>query len=246
LTTVDDRINTQIKIIDNLESLKKGIIQKVFDGKWGFEDGERKFIPPTLRFKDDDGDAFPDWEEKKLGELFDFLRGSALSKSDISEYGINKCIHYGELFTIYSEKISIVMSKTNIKGCKSKKGDILMPSSDVTPAGLATASALFEDNVILGGDINVLRPKTEVDSLYMSYLINSSGKKIMRLVTGTTAKHIYNKDVKTLKVIIPVLFAEQQKIANMLSSIDKKIEAEKEVLEQYKQQKKYLLQNLFI
>ncbi len=197
---------------------------------------------PKLRFSEFGGE----WEEKKLGEIFYFLRGSSLSKSDIAEDGINKCIHYGELFTIYKEKIAQIKSSTNLtNGQFSKIGDILMPSSDVTSQGLATASAIFEENVIVGGDTNILRPKKAIDSLFVSYFLNSNKNEIMKAVTGTTVKHIYNKDVAKLKIYMPIEIKEQTKIASFLSAVDTKIEQltkKEKLLQQYK---KGVMQKIF-
>ena len=231
LTSIDKRINLLQKKKTELEQYKKGVMQKVFKQE--------------IRFKDENGNDFPDWEEKRLGEVFSFLRGSGLSKNDIIPDGDNLCIHYGELFTRYSEIIDEVKSNTNSNGTKSIKGDILMPTSDVTPDGLATASAVFKDNVVLGGDINVLRPKSKVNSSYFSYLLNFSKKDIIKLVTGTTVKHIYSKDVKLLKFNVPS-FEEQVKIAKFLVSIDKSIEQTSYQIDESKKFKKGLLQKMFI
>jgi len=126
LSAVDSSIDQLSKKEQLLRSYKKGVMQKIFSRE--------------IRFTRDDGGVFEDWVEKRLGDVFNFLRGSSLSKSDMTTNGITKCIHYGELFTTYKEKIETIKSSTNlIDGQLSKIGDILMPSSDVTPQGLATA-----------------------------------------------------------------------------------------------------------
>ena len=232
LTLIDERIVAQSKIIQRLETLIQGLREKLFTQR--------------LRFKDEDGQQFPDWEVKKLGEIVEFYKGSSLSKGDISADGQIKCIHYGELFTIYEEIISVVVSRTNKGGLHSQVGDVLMPSSDVTPLGLATASVILESGVVLGGDINVLRPFTEINPVFLSYLLNYEKKKVIELVSGTTVKHIYSKDLKNIHLLIPISRKEQTYISGFLSAIGKKIETEKKILEQYKNQKKFLLQNLFI
>jgi type I restriction enzyme S subunit len=227
LSLIDERIATQNKIIEQLETLIKGLSEKLFSRK--------------IRFK-----GFTDkWELKNLGEICEFHKGNPLSKSSIIKDGNLKCIHYGELFITYKAVISDIVSLTNNDGFKSKIGDILMPSSDVTPLGLATASVLLEDNVVLGGDINILRPRSSINPVFLSYLLNSEKKKIIELVSGTTIKHIYSKDLKKIKVNIPDV-QEQTKIAKLLSSIDTKIEAETNLLDKYQSQKQYLLKNLFI
>ena len=236
LSSLDVLISAQSSIVEALKAHKKALMQQLFPAE-----GE---TTPRLRFLEFQN--APEWEEKPLGDIFDFLRGSLFSKADIVQNGANKCIHYGELFTIYKEKISEIKSFTNLEnGQFSQNGDILMPSSDVTPEGLATPSAIFETGVIIGGDVNLLRPKNQISSLYISYLLNFSKKEIMKLVTGTTVKHIYNKDIAKLKIKIPQQLEEQQKIAESLSSLDALILAQSSKVEALKQHKKALVQQLF-
>lgn len=90
-------------------------------------------------------------EWRPLEEVVDFLKGKSLPKKKIIENGDNKCIHYGELFTHYPAVINDIKSRTNQSlddSVLSKANDVLMPTSDVTPNGLATASCLSEDQGI--------------------------------------------------------------------------------------------------
>ena len=94
---------------------------------------------PRLRFPEfrDAGE----WEEKRLGEVASFSKGKGISKADIIVDGKNKCIRYGELYTVYNDNeiIKNVVSLTNTeigRSVLSEKNDILMPTSDVTPNGL--------------------------------------------------------------------------------------------------------------
>ncbi len=201
---------------------------------------------PKLRFKDEQGNAFPEWEEKRLGEVATFSKGKGISKAEISENGKNRCIRYGELFTIYNEGITTVISRTDTEksdSVLSEKNDILMPTSDVTPTGLAIASALDEAGVVLGGDILIIRTN-RIFNLFFCYFVAAHRNMIMRLVSGVTVYHIYGSDLATLQVKIPH-FDEQQKIAAFLSAIDTKIAQvtqKKSLLEDYK---KGCMQQLF-
>ena len=201
-----------------------------------------------LRFKDENGTDYPDWEEKKLGEVANFYKGKGLPKSDIIENGKYKCLHYGELFTKYKESISNIISNTDIyeKPFLSIINDVLMPTSDVTPNGLATASCINKNDVILGGDVLVIRQKVKFfDGIFFSYYVSQNRNKVMKLVSGSTVYHLYGSDMKNLQIEIPSL-PEQQKIANFLSGIDDKIENTKQEINQMQNFKKGLLQQMFV
>lgn len=197
---------------------------------------------PDLRFPE-----FSElWEIIFLSEVCNVFRGGTFSKADMDVKGTEFCIHYGELFTKYNEVISDVLSKTNKSdGFRSQNGDILMPSSDVTPDGLAKASAIMLDNVVLGGDMNIIRPKTKINSIFLSYLINHSKSEIIKLVSGTTVKHIYPSQIISCQLPIVNSQKEQQKIASCLSSLDEVIEAHNQKLAALKNHKKGLMQHLF-
>lgn len=196
---------------------------------------------PEVRFK-----GFTlEWEEFKLENMFTFYRGEPFSKSDIVKDGDFKCIHYGELFTKYNSVIDEVLSSTNTKGLNfGRIGDILMPSSDVTPDGLAKASCLKVDNVLLGGDINVLRPISLNSSVFISYQINHSKEKILKCVTGTTVKHLYNRDLKELSYLTTT-FKEQTQIGKFFQNFDQSIALHEKKLTQTQNLKKAMLEKIF-
>jgi type I restriction enzyme S subunit len=73
LSTVDEKITCQKEQIDTLENLKKGYMQKIFTRE--------------IRFKDDDGKEYPDWEEKKLGEIADIKKGQQVNGNELSSKG---------------------------------------------------------------------------------------------------------------------------------------------------------------
>ena len=197
---------------------------------------------PKLRFKEFSGD----WEEKKLGTLGQFLKGSTLSKADLSEEG-KPCVLYGELYTKYNEVINNVISKTNLENDKlvlGQKNDVLIPSSGETAIDIATASCLQQDNVILGGDLNVFR-SDKVNGVFTSYQLNSSKKReIARLSQGASVVHIYNDQLKKIKLSVPSK-EEQEKIASFFSLIDYKISLQGEKVEALKDYKRGMMQKIF-
>ena len=101
----------------------------------------------------------------------------------------------------------------------SKYGDVLIPGSDTTPVGLARATSLEVENAILGGDINVLRPKYHNGS-YLSLAINNNKNKIIPLITGTTVRHLQNSSIKTIELLLTSNSCEQKNIVMIFKNID--------------------------
>lgn len=234
LSAVDEKLNLLKEKKAALEEYKKGMMQKIFSQE--------------IRFKDENGQDFAEWEEKNLGEIANFLKGKGLPKSEIKESGKFKCIHYGELFLKYNELIQTIISYTNDNdnAILSVSNDILMPTSDVTPNGLATASCLREDGVILGGDILIIRQdKKIIDGQFFAYYISQYRNKVMKLVSGSTVYHLYGSDMSKLEIVVPQI-QEQTKIASFLSAIDEKIELVSKQIEETQEYKKGLLQQMFV
>ena len=149
-----------------------------------------------------EGDKYPRISLDAIAD--EWLKGQAFKKDEICENGDKHCIHYGELFTKYGPVIKEVVSKTSVDLKKpSKNGDILFPASDVTPNGLARCSMLPYDNVVLGGDIIVLRPKDGYSPAYLSYAINQQTTQLLARVNGGLVKHLSAKGLKTVEIPIP-------------------------------------------
>ncbi len=127
------------------------------------------------------------WQIKKLGDIAQITKGKGLSKDDIVDDGKYRCVHYGELFTKYNEVIKEVRSRTNLSDgiVLSAANDVLMPTSDVTPRGLATASSLPFSDVVIGGDVLIIRPDEDMlDGRFFAYFVAGDRHAILRLTTG--------------------------------------------------------------
>ena len=235
LAAVDTKIEQLSKKQALLGEYKKGLMQQIFS--------------QATRFKADDGSEFPDWEEKKLGDLFSGIKGQGLSKGNITIDGLNKCILYGELYTTYPEVIKNIVSRTNSDdGVKSQAGDLLVPCSTTTTGiDLADVTAINEDNVLLGGDMSILRLKKDGDSIFFAYYLTHYKKfDLAKYGQGSTIVHLYYSHFKKIDLKFPSSVEEQTKIANFLSSIDNKIEQVGKQLDESKQFKKALLQQMFV
>jgi type I restriction enzyme S subunit len=187
-----------------------------------------------------------DWKEVRLGEHAAFFKGNGLSKSQLIDDGPQQCVHYGELFTHYGPVIENVTSKcVAFEGSfKSLAGDVLMPGSDVTPRGLATASAIKVSDVVLGGDVIVIRTKpTSLYGPFLSNFIRMSKGRVLRLVKGSTVYHIHAKDLADLEVLMPPL-KEQEAIAETLSAMDDELEALTEQVSKLRMVKEGMMQDL--
>lgn len=185
-----------------------------------------------------------DWNIVKLGDIAKFLKGKGISKNDLSNGG-NPCIRYGELYTTYKEQILEVFSTTNLDTkdlVLSKFNDIIIPSSGETAIDIATASCVLLDNIVLGGDLNIIRHNE--NGIFLSYYLNIVAKqRIALLAQGVSIVHLYISDLKTLQISLPPL-KEQQKIAEILTTWDEAITKQQQLIKEKEQLKKGLMQNL--
>jgi len=180
-----------------------------------------------------------------IGGLAKFSKGSGLAKSDLIVNGAYPCIHYGELFTQYGPVIDSVISRTNRDlPIKSVAGDVLMPTSDVTPRGLAKASAIQSTGVGLGGDVLIIRiDRTRADSRFLAYAIRNDANQVLALVRGSTVYHLYAADMRHFEVpLLPVI--EQKRIADALSDNDALIAALERLITKKQAIKQGMMQEL--
>jgi len=205
---------------------------------------------PKIRFKDDDGNDFPDWEEKKLVDVYSeirngfvgtatpyycengvpYLQGRNIKNGQILNNGFESVIHD------FHEKQKKSQLKTN---------DILMVQSGHV-GECAVVSEEFNGSNCHA--LLVLTPKdTNSESrFFVSYFYSSSGKRdIYEIKTGNTIAHILSSDVKNIEVLIPTL-PEQKKIADFLTAIDSKIESVANQITETQTFKKGLLQQMFV
>ena len=234
LSSVDKKIRLLEKKKEQLELYKKGVMQKIFSRE--------------IRFKDENGNTYPDWERSVLADLFSSKRGQGLSGKNIIEDGKNKCILYGALYTKYDEVIFDVVEKTNeIGSVQSVMGDLLVPASTTTSGiDLANFTALDEDGIYLGGDITIMRSKEKSSNKFWAYYLTHFKKfDVAKYAQGTTIVHLYFNHFKKIKVDVPS-YDEQKKIADFILVLDKKIKSTSTLIDKTKEFKKGLLQQMFV
>lgn len=188
------------------------------------------------------------WPMVELGQLekegkISFLRGQGISKKDIVNNGKNKCIHYGEIYTLYQPIIREVISRTNYEGkILSKKGDVLVPSTTTADSfGIAVARSLNQDGIILGGDINIIRTENKyILADYLVYLICYSNirKQLASFAKGVNILHLSNNDLRKLKIPLPPLEIQKQ-IVEEIEVKEKAIKSAKEVIKNLERERQY-------
>ena len=202
--------------------------------------GRKVLNVPNLRFPEFQGE----WEEERLADIADLYKGTSISKDQLSDDG-EPCILYGELYTKYkSETIREVISKTNIDNTKlvrSKANDVIIPCSGETAEDIATARCVLNGNILLGGDLNIIRLHG-YDGTFMSYQLNGKRKyDIAKVAQGVSVVHLYGEHLKGVKTINPCL-TEQKKIASLLTLLDKRIATQNKIIEDLKKLKSAIIE----
>lgn len=216
-------------LIEKKKNIKQGAMQELLTGKRRLSGFNGK------------------WESKKLRDVSEILKGRGLSKAKLDENGLNKCILYGELFTTYSESIRQIKSRTNsTEGTLSVRDDVLLPVSTTTIGiDLAKASALHLDDVLLGGDIIILRNTYKVfNSVFLAYYLTHIRKnEIARLTKGITIYHLHGSDLIDLEIVLPDI-KEQSVIAGILLDMEAEIERLELQRAKYQDIKRGMMQTL--
>ena len=226
LTTVDKKITNLENTITSLENQKKGLLQQIFSQK--------------LRFKDKNGNNYPNWEKKKLGELIIIKTG--ISPTHILDE--NGSIPYFKVEQLNnSNKYQI---NTPYKTKNNKK--LIPPKSIIFPKrGIS----------ILSNKIRILSQYSLIDTNIMALIIKNDSisneflyyfllnEDLSKIADTTSIPQINNKHIEPYVIYLPCL-EEQTKIANFLSAFDRKLENQKAQLEHWKQIKKGLLQQMFV
>ena len=251
LSKVDEKIGLLSEKKDKLTEYKRGVMQQLFNGKWHEQDGQLTFVPPTLRFKADDGCEFPDWEEKTLGDVSNHITYGLTVRPNFVENGIplisareitSGVPMYNKAPMISSETFDKLSSKA-----KPQVGDIFL--SKTGTIGFSAMHTL-SSKVAITQNIAVIRitePNLVSADYVLHYLKTTSFlKSAIARVNQSTIMDLQLGDIKKLRLPLPSSVAEQQKVAQFISKIDQKIGLATTELETTKEWKKGLLQQMFV
>ncbi|MCT0048704.1 restriction endonuclease subunit S [Lactococcus lactis subsp. lactis] len=206
------------------------------------DDSVKKKVP-ELRFK-----GFTDeWEDCKLGELASFSKGNGYTKNDLVEFG-DPIILYGRLYTKYEtviEKVDTFVNKKD-KSIISEGSEVIVPASGESSEDISRASVVGKSGIILGGDLNIIKPINYIDSIFLALTISngSQQKEMSKRAQGKSVVHLHNSDLKQVNILYPKL-EEQQKIGSFFKQLDNIIALHQRKLDLLKEQKKGYLQKMF-
>ena len=240
LTAVDKRIELLEKKKTLLETYKKGVMKKIFNQE--------------IRFKDDNGNDFPDWEEYVLNDLGDTLNGLTGKTKDDFDKGSSKYIQYKQVFgdsKIDPNGFGLVDVGETEKQTEIKYGDILFTTSSETPNEIGMSSVFMSEiqNVYLNSFCFGFRPKSLENLIpnFSRFLFRSEKVRssIVKLAQGSTRFNMSKTNFLKIRVRIPSV-EEQVKISEFLSSIDIQIELLESQIHKSKTWKKGLLQKMFV
>lgn len=213
LNQIDIKIEQLIKKEELLQQYKKGVMQKIFNQE--------------IRFRTDDESEFCDWEEKKLGDILDYIQPTKYLVKDTE---------YNDSYTIPV----LTAGKTFILGYTNETDGVFENNLPVI---------IFDDFTTANKFVNF---PFKAKSSAMKILVSKNNNikfiyeaiQMIKYEVGGHERHWISK-FSFLNIFIPCI-EEQTKIANFLSSIDSKIEKVKKQLNSTKEFKKALLQQMFV
>ncbi|ELX04708.1 restriction endonuclease subunit S [Acinetobacter baumannii] len=235
LSAVDEKISQLTQKHELLSQYKQGMMQKLFSQQ--------------IRFKADDGSDFGEWEEKKLSEISIKIKDGTHFSPKTFEVGEYKYLTSKNVKDGYLDfsNLEYVTKEEHLKiysSCDVKYGDVLLTKDGTI--GQCCVNTLHEEFSLLSS-VAFLRLKPEYNNYFLYHLLVSDlgQKEISSAIAGQALKRITLTKINDFSFCFPCL-AEQTKIANFLSSIDQKIEVVSQQIEQAKQWKKGLLQQMFV
>lgn len=249
LTAVDTKIQQLTKKKELLEQYKKGVMQQIFSRE--------------IRFKDENGNDYPDWEEKRLGEIFSYVSTNSFSRNLLNyEKGNVKNIHYGDIhtkfktnFDIKKEIVPFINEVVDIlkisKSQYCKEGDLIIAdaSEDYKDIGKAIEIINLKEEKVLGGlHTLIARDENNLTAIgFKGYMMQQHHIRlqIMKKATGISVLGISKSNFSTIIIKLPKT-EEQKKIVQCLKSIDDKINIIGAQLDKMIVFKKGLLQQMFV
>jgi type I restriction enzyme S subunit len=236
LSSLDDRLTLETQKLDTLKAHKKGLMQQLFPAE-----GETL---PKLRFPEfqDSGE----WEEKRLGDITEKISDGIHSTPIYNENGQYYFVNGNNLA---EDKIVINESTKRVDEIEYSKYKTELSSQTILISinGTIGNLAFFNgEKVVLGKSACYINLKPNENKYFVFNLLKTSSiqKYFEKELTGSTIKNLSLSSIKNAKAFFPIP-AEQEKIADCLTSIDEAIAAQSQAIDLLKLHKKGLMQQLF-
>ena len=230
LSLVDERIQTQNKIIKELKLLKNTLSKKLFSLR--------------LKFRDGEGKNFQKWQIKKLKDVSEIIGGGTPETNRVEYWnGHIQWFTPTEIKSNFVSKSERTISELGLKNSSARllpKGTILL----TTRATIGEVSIALEECTTNQG-FQSLIVKENYNNIFLFNWLKVNKYKLERRANGSTFAEISKSEIEKIEINIPSI-DEQTKIAKFLLSIDTKIDIEVKLLQKIEVQKKYLLADLFI
>ena len=203
----------------------------------------KKSDAPAIRFK-----GFSDaWEQRKAIDIADYSKGNGYSKGDLTDAG-TPIILYGRLYTKYQFAISEVdtFAFPRNGAVYSQGNEVIVPASGETAEDIARASAVEKSGVLLGGDLNILRPFDFINPLFLALAISNGEpqKELAKKAQGKSVVHIHNTDIQEVTIAYPSR-TEQDRIVSVFRQLDNLITLHQRKFEKLTNVKKSMLEKMF-
>ena len=162
------------------------------------------------------------WEQRKAIDIADYSKGNGYSKGDLTDAG-TPIILYGRLYTKYQFAISEVdtFAFPRNGAVYSQGNEVIVPASGETAEDIARASAVEKSGVLLGGDLNILRPFDFINPLFLALAISNGEpqKELAKKAQGKSVVHIHNTDIQEVTIAYPSR-TEQDRIVSVFRQLD--------------------------
>ena len=231
LTLIDKKIKKQKELVELLKKYKRGLLSAIFSQK--------------MRFKDDNGNNYPAWEEKRLGDICKIVGGGTPDTNNVKYWGDDiNWFTPTEIIKKYADSSNRKISRLGLLKSSAK----ILPIGTVlltTRATLGEMSILSIEATTNQGFQSLIPVKDEVSSEFIYYCQPIIKHFCYKYANGSTFLEISKQTLAKLKLMIPNK-DEQNKISDFLSKFDNKIQQEECILSNLKTYKKGLLQQMFI
>ena len=246
---LDNLITIHQRKLNHLQDKKKSLLQKMFP-----KNGEDF---PELRFP---GFTHP-WEQRKFSDTFTNIPNNTLARAELNyNSGLAKNVHYGDVLIKFGELLDVEKDEipyitdgalvNKFRSSKLQNGDVIIAdAAEDETVGKCTELVNVGEKIVISGLHTIpCRPTLSFASGYLGYFMNSYAyhNQLLRLMQGTKVSSISKSALQDTFIFHPFDIVEQKKISELFQQLNKLITLHQRKLNHLQEQKKALLQQMFI